>query len=208
MGAEVSEIFKAAQYLSRKDREEVVLERKKNLKFLDFISAHGLSITDFNEFVESGKISSSGNAQKVFGQGPVSMSAPQTLVSDSFANPSFLGCCLAPVSCVGEASIPVLAPQTAIATECAFQSPSLAPLVDGTTSGPGSDNQLSNSNSKFKLPCSPPKEGELPRHSPGPLSPGVTLFPKRLVMLACSSRFTRLLLKGITFLLSHQLRSC
>lgn len=44
LGAEAQDIFKAAHFFSRKDKDESITERKKNLHLMNFILALGLSI--------------------------------------------------------------------------------------------------------------------------------------------------------------------
>lgn len=61
----VSEIFKAAQHFSQKDREEVLIERKKNADLMDCLLAHGLSASDINAFVSDGKLANLGQAHKM-----------------------------------------------------------------------------------------------------------------------------------------------
>lgn len=62
LDANAHDIFKAAFYFTRKDREEAVHERKMNRDLIDFITAHGLSLKDVNDFVLHVKISKPSNA--------------------------------------------------------------------------------------------------------------------------------------------------
>lgn len=65
LGQGAQDIFKSAQYFSRKDGEEALVERKKNQHLFNFISVHGFSSNDVNSFISAGKLADSRNAHQV-----------------------------------------------------------------------------------------------------------------------------------------------
>lgn len=71
LGQEARDIFKAAHYFSRQDREDAISERKRNLQLMEFISAHGLSVNDVNSFISDGKIADFVTAHKVLIKSPM-----------------------------------------------------------------------------------------------------------------------------------------
>lgn len=82
LGSNYSEIFKAAQHFSQKDRDEALFERGKNLNLMNFLSAHGFTANDVNAFVTEGKLVTSGHARQVRGECPLDSSAvPNALPS-------------------------------------------------------------------------------------------------------------------------------
>lgn len=96
LSSEAQDIFKAAHYFSSKDREEARLERERVMQLSNFISAHGFSANDVNDFISVGKLSSHGHTHQVFDKSSPEAGEP------SGARPSILGGQLAPVYCVGE----------------------------------------------------------------------------------------------------------
>lgn len=67
----MQDIFKAAKHFSHQDRIDAAAERQKNQKLLDFISAHGFSIQEVNEFVSKGVVTRKVNARDMFVKSPM-----------------------------------------------------------------------------------------------------------------------------------------
>lgn len=105
--SDTQEIFRAAQYFSRKDRDEALAERKKNARLLDYITALGLPLEDVNNLSSIGTLAAIANALKVlyacpvFGR-PSSSSTPPSL---SHAPP--IGSTVVRTFYVGESSLSV-----------------------------------------------------------------------------------------------------
>lgn len=155
LGSEAQEIFKSAQYFSRKDREDALHERKKNSQLMEFISAHGFAANYVNAFLSDGTLANPTNALKVFDECPLEVGGPSKVQSFP-ASTSFLGGKLTPVSCVGEVPQP----------ERVFQSPAGA-LGIGAVDVRRLSNPDPNSYSKS---CSIPPHEEVadPRQHSGP----------------------------------------
>lgn len=81
------DIFKAAHFFSRNDRDDALAEKRKNAKLMDYISTLGLPLDDVNNMSTIGTSAVLGNARKVFDSCPVfgrsSSKAASHLVSGS-----------------------------------------------------------------------------------------------------------------------------
>lgn len=107
MSAEAQDLFKAVHYFSSKDRDDALHERERNMKLLNFISAHGFSMSAVNAFVSEGTLSAPESARQVFDNIPNAVGEPSGAKPPSTSSPSLFGGQLVPVSCVGEASQPM-----------------------------------------------------------------------------------------------------
>lgn len=94
-----SELFRAVQVFSFKDREEAIQERKKNKTLTEFIAALGLSLNEVNHFAQTGEIVSAKNALMLLEKSPHLRDEGNAGHSegDRRSNGSFV-----PVACVGE----------------------------------------------------------------------------------------------------------
>lgn len=106
----VSEIFKAAQHFSQKDREDVLIERKKNADLMDCLLAHGLSASDINAFVSDGKLANIGQAHKMSIGSTQKTSAALLLAPCSVSGQSILGKPLDPIPSAIAAIKPAASP--------------------------------------------------------------------------------------------------
>lgn len=91
LGSDAQDIFRAAHYFSSKDRDEALLERKKVMQLMDFISAHGLSVNDVNAFVAEGKLATVSHARRVFDKSSPLIDESPNSRDAIISSPSFLG---------------------------------------------------------------------------------------------------------------------
>lgn len=147
LGPAAQDIFKAVHYFSQKDREDALSERKANQQLREFISAHGFSPNNINDFISEGKLAKVVSADLMLDKSPKSPPCPTS---------SFLGGKLVPVSCVGEGVLP----------ERVSLQPVLSPRLHppNEQAGPSKSwsNVVSNSSNKASIPLSffPPSSRE------------------------------------------------
>lgn len=67
----LNSIFKAVHHFSSQDRSDAIAERKRNQTLLDFISSHGHSLQEVNDFSSKGGSPRKVNADNVFVNSPL-----------------------------------------------------------------------------------------------------------------------------------------